>query len=84
MEAEVKIEVRFKQGMGRSITTKNFGVLAFKMNELWLVNNLTTEVKVKSEGEVKIKVRFKQGMGKSITTKNFGVLALKMNKLWPF
>ena len=25
MEAEVKIEVRFKQGMGRSITTKNWG-----------------------------------------------------------
>ena len=35
MEADVKIEVRFKQGMGRSITTKNFGVLALKMNKLW-------------------------------------------------
>ena len=34
MEAEVKIEVRFKQGMGRSITTKKFGVLALKMNKL--------------------------------------------------
>ena len=39
MEAEVKIEVRFKQGMGRSITTKNFGVLALKMNKLWPFKN---------------------------------------------
>jgi len=35
MEADVKIEVRFKWGMSRSITTKNFGVLALKMNKLW-------------------------------------------------
>ena len=33
MEADVKIEVRFKQGIGRSITTKKFGVLALKMNK---------------------------------------------------
>ena len=25
--------------MGRSITTKNFGVLALKMNKLWLFKN---------------------------------------------
>ena len=35
MEDEVKIEVRFKQGMGRSITTKKIGILALKMNKLW-------------------------------------------------
>ena len=35
IEAEVKIEVRFYYGMGRSVTTKNFRVLAFKMNKLW-------------------------------------------------
>ena len=35
IEAEVKIEVRFKWGMGRSITTKKFGILALKMNKLW-------------------------------------------------
>ena len=34
MEAEVKIEVRFKLGMSRSITTKKFGVLAPQMTEL--------------------------------------------------
>ena len=36
MEADVKIEVRFKKVMGRSITTKKFGVIALKMNKLWL------------------------------------------------
>ena len=68
MVAEVKIEVRFKQGMGRCITTKKFGVLALKMYKLW-------PFKVKMEAEVKIEVRFYQGMGRSITTKNFMVLA---------
>ena len=33
MEADVKIEVRFELGMGRSITTKKFGALALKMNK---------------------------------------------------
>ena len=36
IKAEVKIEVRFKWGMDRSITTKKkIGILALKMNKLW-------------------------------------------------
>ena len=72
MEVEIKIEVRFQQGMGRSITTKNFRVLALKINQLWPFKFLTSEIEVKMEAEVKIEVRFKQRMGISITTKNQG------------
>ena len=73
MEDEVKIEVRFKYGIGRSITTKKFGVLALKMNKdgflkflTWvkwisygLLKFLFSKVEVKMEAEVKIEVRLK-------------------------
>ena len=39
MEAKVKIEVRFKQVMSRSITIKKFVVLALKMNKLGPLKN---------------------------------------------
>ena len=59
MEADVKIKVRFKYGIGRSITTKKFGVLALKWISYGHLKCLTSEVEVKREDEVKIEVRFK-------------------------
>ena len=55
MEAEVKIKVKFEQGMSRSITTKNFRVLALKINKLWPLKFLTSEVEDKMEDEVKVR-----------------------------
>ena len=58
---------------------QNFGLLAWKMSELWLFEILTSEAKkeVEDEAEVNSEARYRS---RSTTMQNFGLLPWKLTK----